>query len=274
MITRQRIGRAIMVAAVVAAVTCVIGAAVSWVFLGDLRDRSAASLGLAERTLENVDETLAIAEDVTATVGGSIDTLRATLDSVAGTVGDADAALSAVADITEDVPPALDRVDEALARLGDAGAVVDGAVSALDALPIGPDVADGPGLSAAVEGVREDLRPIADDLRNSTTTIRDLSGRSDELVAELDALQGDLDELDRSLEESTELLQRYRADTEEAVGLARDSLGDLDREVLVLRVLGVVLALAIAVGQIAPFHIGRQLAKPSITDDAPVTIAE
>ena len=72
-----------MVAAVVAAVTCLIGAVVAWVFLGDLRDRSASSLQLVERTLINVDETLEVAQDVTATVGESIDTVRATLATVA-----------------------------------------------------------------------------------------------------------------------------------------------------------------------------------------------
>jgi DNA repair ATPase RecN len=261
MITRQRIGRAIMVAAVVAAVTCVIGAAVAWVFLGDLRDRSAASLELVERTLQNVDETLAIAQDVTATVGGSIETLGATLETVAGTVGDADATLATIADLTEDIPPALDRVDDALARLSDAATVVDGAVGALDALPLGPDITGDAALAVAVDGVRADLAPIADDLRNSTTTIRDLGARSDELVGELEALQADLDELDRSLAQSNELLDQYRDDAADAVGLARESLDDLDQEVLILRVLGVVLALAIAIGQVAPFHIGRQLAR-------------
>jgi hypothetical protein len=260
MITRRRIGRAIMVAAVVAAVTCVVGAVVAWVFLGDLRDRSAESLRLVERTLQNVDESLAIAQDVTVTVGGSIDTLGATLETVAATVGDADAALGAVADLTEDLPPALDRVDSALARLTDAAAVVDGALAALDALPIGPDVPGGSELAAAVRDVRADLGPIAEDLRASTSSIRDLGTRSDELVAELDALQRDLAGLDRSLADSSVLLERYREDTAAAVALAGDSLDDLDREVIVLRVLGVVLALAIAVGQLAPFHIGRQLA--------------
>ena len=260
-LSRQRIGRAVMVAAVVAAVTCVIGAVVAWIFLGDLRDRSVASLQLVERTLENVDESLAIAQDVTATVAGSIDTLKSTLDTVAASVGDASDTLDIVGDLTEDLPPGLARVDEALGRLSDAAAVVDGALNAIDQLPIGPDFDSDAGLAAAVEAVRADLRPIAEDLGSSTGPIRDLSGRSDELVAQLEGLQADLDELDRSLTESNQLLAEYRADATEAVDLARDSLDDLDREVLILRVLGLILALSIAVGQVAPFHIGQQLAR-------------
>ncbi len=108
--------------------------------------------------------------------------------------------------------------------------------------------------------MREDIRPIADDLRGSTSSIRELSGSSDDLVAQLDELDDDLTELDDSLERSRRLLDSYRADTAEAIDLAEDSLDDLDRDIALSRLLAVVLALSIAVGQVAPFHIGRQLA--------------
>ena len=83
---RRRIGRAVTIAAVVAAVTCVIGAVVAWQLLGDLRTRSAASLDLLERTLTNVDESLAIAQDVTSTVGDSLDTIRDSLTTLSAGV--------------------------------------------------------------------------------------------------------------------------------------------------------------------------------------------
>ena len=114
-------------------------------------------------------------------------------------------------------------------------------------------------------GVRDDLRPIADDLRSSTTSLRDLSGSSDELVAQLAALDEDLTQLDTSLDQSTVLLETYRADTAEAIALAQDSLDDLDRDIALSRALAVVLALSIAVGQVAPFHIGRELARGGST---------
>ena len=257
---RRRIGRAVTVAAVVAAITCVVGAVVAWQLLGDLRTRSAASLDLLDRTLTNVDETLAIAQDVTATVGESLDTVRDSLTTLSTGVDDGAAALESVADLTEDVPPALDRLDTTLVELRDAADVVDSALEALDGLPIGPDFDADAGLAASVEGVRSDIRPIADDLRGSTTSIRDLSGSSDDLVAQLSALDGDLTDLDQSLDRSTALLESYRADASEAIVLAEDSRDDLDRDIARSRFLAVVLAGAIAVGQVAPFHIGRQLA--------------
>ena len=161
---RRRIGRAVTVAAVVAAITCVVGAVVAWQLLGDLRTRSAASLDLLDRTLTNVDETLAVAQDVTVTVGDSLDTVRDSLTTLSTGVEDGAAALDSVADLTEDVPPALDRLDTTLAELRDAADVVDSALDALDQLPIGPDFDPDAGLAASVDGVRSDIRPIADDL--------------------------------------------------------------------------------------------------------------
>jgi len=96
----------------------------------------------------------------------------------------------------------------------------------------------------------------------------ELSASSDELTAQLAALDEDLIELDESLARSARLLESYRADAAEALVLAEESVEDLDRDVAVLRFLTVVLALAIAVGQIAPFHIGRQLAR---SDGDPAT---
>ena len=88
-----------------------------------------------------------------------------------------------------------------------------------------------------------------------------LGASSEELTAQLTALDEDLVELDESLARSARLLDSYRADAAEALELAEESVADLNRDVAVLRFLTVVLALAIAVGQIAPFHIGRQLAR-------------
>jgi hypothetical protein len=265
MFNRRRIGRAITVAAVVAAVTCVVGAVVAWRLLGDLRDRSTASLQLVESTLTNVDDSLTVAHDIATTVGGSLDTLRQSLATLSTGVGDGAEAIDAVAALTEDIPPALDRLDATLAGMRDAAGTIDDALAALDNLPIGPDFDADAGLGASVDGVRDDLRPIADDLRSSTTSLRDLSGSSDELVAQLAALDEDLTELDASLDQSTVLLDTYRVDTADAIALAQDSLDDLDRDIALSRVLAVVLALSIAVGQVAPFHIGRELARSGST---------
>jgi hypothetical protein len=259
-----------MVAAVVAAITCLVGAVVAWQLIGDLQDRSATSLRLVASTLTNVDDSLAVAQDVTATVGSAIGTIEDSLGTLTQGVADGAAALDAVADLTEDVPPALDRLDGTLVSVRDAAAIVDTALNAVDQLPIGPSIPDAR-LAASVDGLRGDISPIAEGLRGSTSSIRSLAGSSGDLVAQIGALENDLADLDESLARSTELLDRYRSDTSEALVLAEESLNDLDRNIWLSRLLIVILAVTIAIGQIAPFYIGRQLAQ---TPPAPGDPAE
>jgi hypothetical protein len=270
-LNRRRIGQAVMVAAVVAAVTCLVGAVVAWQLIGDLQDRSATSLELVASTLRNVDDSLAVAQDVTATVGSAIGTIEQSMGTLTQGVEDGATALDAVADLTEDVPPALDRLDRTLVTVRDAAAIVDTALDAVDQLPIGPTIPDAR-LAAAVEGLRGDIRPIAEGLRGSTSSIRSLAGSSGDLVGQIGALEDDLADLDQSLERSTDLLDRYRTDTAEAIVLAEESLDDLDRNILLSRVLVVILAVTIAIGQIAPFYIGRQLTQTPAAPADPVEV--
>jgi len=215
-----------------------------------------------------LDETLSIAQDVTETVASSIDTLEQSLGTLSTTVGAAATVVTAVADATQDVPPALERIDGALTSLRDSASVVDAALQALDQLPFGPNFDAAAGLASAVEGVRRDLRPIADGLRTSTTAIGELSASSQDLVNQVSPLDTDVGALAESLARSDQLLTEYRADTARAVDLATESLDDLDRDVWLSRILVSVLALTIAVGQIAPFHIGRQLARTATSATA------
>jgi hypothetical protein len=112
--------------------------------------------------------------------------------------------------------------------------------------------------------VRDDLRPIADDLQEASGTLSGLAASSDDVIARLDELGRDLDGIDRSLDESRRLIERYRLSTAKAAALATSTREDLDRDVWLSRLLIVVLGVSIAVGQVAPFHIGRELARSPV----------
>ena len=142
----------------------------------------------------------------------------------------------------------------------------------LSAVPFGPEYDPQPASATSVQAVRDDLQPIADDLSNASGTLSDLSASSDDVTDRLDALAIDLDAVDRSLDESRVLIDRYRQSTSDASALAAGTRDDLDRDVWLSRVLIVVLGLAIAVGQIAPYRIGRELARtPSPTGSLTAT---
>lgn len=258
---RRRIGRVVMVAAVVAAITSLVGIVVAWQLVGNLRSTTRSTLVIVEDTLTTVDDTLDVAGSVIDTVDGGVATIAGSLTTLQTSVQQGADALEAVAQLTEDLPPSLDRIDEALGGLQAAGEFVDDTLSTLADLPFGPDYDPELGLGGAVAAVRTDVQPLADDLRTTTSTLRELAGSSGELVAQLDALGTDLEAIDRSLDQSRDLLDRYRASTANASALARDARDDVSRDVTLSRILIVVLGVAIAVGQVAPFRIGRELAQ-------------
>lgn len=254
-------GRAIMAAAIAAAITSLIGAVVAWQLVGSLRDGASETLTIIDDTIVTMNDTLTVAEDVIATVDDSLRTLGQALDTLSQSVADGGDTLTIVADLTETIPPNLDRVEEGLGGLADAAGVVDDVLEGLDDIPFGPDFDTDAGLAAAVDGVRQDLAPIAEQLRGATVSLRALSASSGELITQLELLGEDLAQLDADLARSRGLIERYQQNAGAARRLTVASLDDLNRQVGLSRILIVILAISIAVGQISPFRIGRELAR-------------
>ena len=260
-LNRRSLGRAVMVAAVVACITCLAGIVVAWQLVGELAHTTRSSLVIVSDTLVTVDDTLDVADSVIESVDGGIGTIRESLDTMSTTVDDGAATLRVFADLTDDLAPNLERVDNGLGNLQSTVDVVDDVLRQLSDLPFGPTYDPETGLAASVQAVRDDLQPIADDVTNASSTLSDLASSSGEIIDRLDALASDLDAIDRSLDDSRVLIDRYRQSTSDASVLAAGTRDDLDRDVWFSRVLIVLLGLAIAVGQIAPFRIGRELTR-------------
>jgi methyl-accepting chemotaxis protein len=260
-LNRRSLGKAIMVAAVVACVTALIGVVVAWRLVGDLSHTTQSSLVIVSDTLATVDDTLELADSIIDTVDDGIETVGNSLSTISSTVEDGGATLDVFADLTSNLAPSLERIDSGLGGLQSTVGVVDDFLRQVSAAPFGPDYNVETGLASSVQAVRDDLRPIADDLEGASGTLNRLASSSDDVIARLDELAQDLGDIDRSLDESRDLIERYRRSTAEAAALTAATLDDLDRDVWLSRLLIVVLGVAIAVGQLAPFHIGRELAR-------------
>ncbi len=260
-IDRRVLGKAIMVAAGVACVASLVGVVVAWRLVGNLSATTQSSLVIVGDTLVTVDDTLELADSIIDNVDEGIETVGRSLSTISTTVDDGGATLDAFADVTSNVAPSLDRVDSGLGGLQSAVNVVDEFLQRLSRAPFGPDYNPENGLASSVQAVRDDLRPIAEDLQEASGTLSELAASSDDVIARLDELGQDLAGIDESLDESRRLIERYRLSTAEAAALATTARGDLDRDVWLSRLLIVVLGVSIAVGQIAPFHIGRELAR-------------
>jgi|GEM_PF-6748697 len=246
-----------MIASAIAAVTALVGAVIAWQLVGSLRARSVGTLRLLDRTLVNVQDSIGIAADVLDTVDTSFVTMQATLAAVGKSVDDASTTLDAVAELTETIPPSLDNVDTALGNFSEAASVVDDAVGRIGDLPVLPSFDTD--LSGSIDDVRDTLKPISTSLRDSVTSIRGLSTSSTELNDHVTQLQADISDLADSIKESKTVITKYRDDAEDARSMTAASLDELSTQMMLSRVLVVVLAITIAVGQIAPYRIGRQL---------------
>jgi hypothetical protein len=269
-LNRRSIGRAVMIAAVVAAVTCLVGIVVAWQFVGDLAQTTRSSLVIVGDTLETVNDTLDVADTVIQSVDGGIETVQQSLTTISTAIDNGGATLDVVADLTTNLGPNLEQIDRGLGGLQSTVDVVDGVLQQLSDIPFGPDYDPDTGLAASVQAVREDLEPITEELANASGPLRELAASSDEALDRLDDLAADLDSIAVSLSESRELIERYRRTTADASALAAGTVDSLDRDVWLSRVLILILGVAIAVGQIAPFRIGRELARtpapPPLTD--------
>jgi methyl-accepting chemotaxis protein len=269
-LNRRSIGRTIMVAAVVAFITCLVGIVVAWQLVGDLAGTTRSTLVIVDDTLATVDDTLDLADTVIQSVDGGIETVQESLTTMATAVDNGAATLDVFADLTANLGPNLEEIDRGLGGLQSTVDVVDGVLQQLSDLPFGPEYDPETGLASSVQAVREDLQPITDDLANASGSLRELASSSDETLDRLDELATDLDSIAQSLSDSRELIERYRETTAEASALAAGTVDDLDRDVLLSRVLIVVLGISIAVGQIAPFRIGLELSRtpapPPVSD--------
>jgi hypothetical protein len=260
-LNRRSLGKAIMVAAVVACVTALIGVVVAWRLVGDLSDTTESSLVIVSDTLATVDDTLELADSIIDTVDDGIETVGNSLSTISSTVEDGGATLDVFANLTSNLGPSLERIDSGLGGLQSTVGVVDDFLRQLSEAPFGPDYNVETGLASSVQAVRDDLRPIVDDLEGASGPLSGLASSSDDVIARLDELAQDLENIARSLDESRLLIERYRRSTAEAAVLTTATQDNLDRDVWLSRLLIVVLGVAIAVGQIAPFHIGRELAR-------------
>jgi methyl-accepting chemotaxis protein len=258
-----------MVAAVVAAVAALIGVVVAWRLVGDLSHTTQSSLVIVNDTLATVDDSLQLADSVIDTVDDGIETVGESLTTISSTVEDGGATLDTFADLTSNLSPSLERIDSGLGGLQSAVAVVDDFLRRLSDAPFGPNYNAENGLASSVQAVRDDLRPIADDLDAASGRLSGLAASSDDVLERLGELGQELDRIDRSLDESRLLIERYRQSAADAVALATTTQDDLDRDVWLSRLLIVVLGVAVAVGQLAPFHIGRELANTPVENGMP-----
>ena len=103
------------------------------------------------------------------------------------------------------------------------------------------------------------MRAVSDDLAT-------FSGSGDDLEGQLSDLAASVTQVQRAVGGTTDVIASARTSTDDALALAQTTLNDIGTQLALTRLLLVIVAIAIAIGQIVPYWVGRELR------DAPVVV--
>jgi methyl-accepting chemotaxis protein len=256
---RRAAGRLMIAIAVLGFVTAVVGTIVAWQLIGQLGTNVDRSLRIGEQTLVTLDDTIDVADGVVTSVQSGLTTIESTLGTVNESIGDTTELASTTSDLASALPTSLTRIEEALATLEQLGGTIDDVLRGLSSIPFAPDYDPPLPLDDALAGVREGLEPLAGDVRGIAEELDELATGSGDLQRQLGDLADDVASTRRALLGSSALLDQYRASASQALDLARASRDDLEADRTRSRIAAVVLGLTIALGQVVPAWVGREL---------------
>ncbi len=253
------LARALIVAGIVGIVASLVGIVVVWMLLDDLGDGVDQSIELTTETLTTLDETLVLADAITATVSSSTETLDATVARLSDSVDEGSTVLTSLADLSgEELPASIDGVIDGIDNLAGVARTIDATLTQLSSIPFGPDYDPDNSFSGTLGEIRDNLQPTADELRAIAPDLQSLATTVTESQGDLELLSSDVANLRSSLNSSGPLIAAYRDRVSEAQALAADTQSDLTRDRNLAKIVTLILGLAIAVGQAVPILYGRE----------------
>lgn len=260
---RTVVRRALAVAGVLGLVTALAGGIVAWRIIEQLDRSVQASLELTDEALTTLDAAVEVAEEALVVVDAGLASTESTVREVSTALDEGRTLLEATAEITTDeVAPAIEAVSATLPGLIDVAGVIDQTLAALAALPIGPDYDPDQSFASTLRDLDAQLADVPDDLAEIGELV---AATADSLTAIQEGsaeVADDLGRLRTALGDSAEVLAGYRETTGAARDLVTTQTADLGRDLTVARVLIVLGALSVALGQLVPLGAAWLLAEP------------
>ncbi len=265
---RRRAGLLMQAVAYVGLVATIVGTVAAWRLIGSFERTVGDSLDLTAETLVTLDESLTVAEDVTASVDDALASAEETLRAVVVSVEGSSAVVGRVDDLLGVAAPSVRSAVATLENVARVGATIDDVLSQLNDIPFGPDYRPPVPLGEQFDQLSRDLAPVADALEQGDGDLSLFADSSDELATRVGALADAVGQVNRDLDQSEALLEAYRARADRAVTITGRADDDLDRDVTTTRILLVIVGLAVAVGQLVPFWVGKELVERAREADA------
>lgn len=257
--SRRRAGVAMQAAAIIGVAAAIVGTIAAWYLAGRLERTVDETLGVTQTSLITLDQTITVADEVISTTeaalvaaASTLEGLVVTVDSSTQVIGDLDAVLTELA-------PALDATIRAVRDTADAADAVDSVLRALDSVPFAPSYEPDEPFGATLRSLADDIEPLAAALGSGAESLGRFDADVAESATDLSLFAAEVRRLSTSVGEGDRLLDSYRATTANARVVAEQTEQDLARDVVFSRVLIVVVGLALAVAQIVPYWIGREL---------------
>jgi hypothetical protein len=270
---RPVVGRALVAIGTIGVVVTLVATVVGIRLIGSLDRSLNDSVGVAAEAIDALGATVELAGETTARLTVTLRRTAATTRDLSAALSDAEGVLRATADISEEqVAGSVAGVEDALPALVQVAAVIDRTLSALSAIPFGPDYDPEEPLDTSLRTVQAELDGLPEALREQAELIRDASRDLRTARVGTAAIADDLDGLVSTLERSTDLIAQYEA----TAGQARELVAaeDLSGQLVAARVLLLILGVTVALGQLLPLGAGWLLLRPDaarafLRDDPP-----
>jgi hypothetical protein len=270
---RTLVGRGLFAIGTVGVVVTLVATVVGIRLLGSLDRALTDSVGVAAEAIDALGATVELAGETTARLTVTLRRTATTTRDLSAALADAEGVLRATADISEEqVAGSVAGVEDALPALVQVAAVIDRTLSALSAIPFGPDYDPEEPLDTSLRTVQAELDGLPEALREQAELIRDASRDLRTARVGTAAIADDLDGLVSTLERSTDLIAQYEA----TAGQARDLVAaeDLSGQLVAARILLLILGVTVTLGQLLPLGAGWLLLRPDaarafLRDDPP-----
>lgn len=258
-----RVMRAIGLVGVVAGITAIVAGL--WM-LRDLDALLGRSLVLTAESLGTVDASLVVATESVGVVNDGLARAERTSRGLEDSLDDGAQLLDQTGRmLRRDVASSLESVERTMPTLIQVGGTIDATLRAVDDLPVGLTYDPDEPFDETLRALQDDLDGLPEDLRAQADTVDEAGDNLRMVGAQGQAIAGSISDVRTSLEEAGEVLAQYRSTTGEARALLEDTTIDLERRLLVLRVLVVVLGVVYCAGQALPLYLGHRLAEARTT---------
>jgi hypothetical protein len=212
-----------------------------------------ATIEVSGEAMDAIVDTVGVIDDATSEIREGIDAAADGVGGVSATAIVGSQSIEEVANFLEnDLPADLEAIRNAMPAAIQAAGAVDGALRALSF--VGVDYAPSEPFDESLRSVERALTDLPDDLRSQSESLRDLVPAAAELAGEADRLSITLLRIGDDLEQLEGITQTYNAALTEARATLEQTGSTLDRNLWLLRITLVALALggmALGVGLVA-----------------------